>query len=194
MIIGIAGYKGSGKDSIAEVLQTSFGFEKMSFAQPIKDLIHYTFGIDKAILSGDGGERIFREQPLPDWFYLSPRDFMQKIGMAFRNELHQDIWVKVLERDIKSSKRNIVIPDVRFKNELELVNKYGFCVGVHRPGYNGDEHESEHGLDNVEFSKVFKNDSSQEMLYAQAYNYFKDKLKYENNIWYRNKRFNRYSK
>jgi hypothetical protein len=31
------------------------------------------------------------------------------------------------------------------------------------------------------------------MLYAQAYNYFKDKLKYENNIWYRNKRFNRYS-
>lgn len=182
MIIGIAGYKGSGKDSIAEVLQTSFGFEKMSFAQPIKDLIHYTFGIDKAILSGDGGERIFREQPLPDWFYLSPRDFMQKIGMAFRNELHQDIWVKVLERDIKSSKRNIVIPDVRFKNELELVNKYGFCVGVHRPGYNGDEHESEHGLDDVEFSKVFKNDSSQEMLYAQAYNYFKDKLKYENNI------------
>jgi len=102
--------------------------------------------------------------------------------MAFRDELHKDIWVKVLEKDIKSTKRNIVIPDVRFKNELDMVNKYGFCVGVHRPGYNGDDHRSEHGLDNVEFSKVFENDSSQEMLYAKVYNYFKDKLKYENNI------------
>jgi hypothetical protein len=31
------------------------------------------------------------------------------------------------------------------------------------------------------------------MLYAQVYNYFKEKLKYENNIWYRNKWFNRHS-
>ena len=182
MIIGVAGYKGSGKDTIANVLQASFGFEKMSFAQPIKDIVHNTFGIDKAILSCDGGEREFREQSLPGWFYLSPRDMMQKIGMAFRDELHKDIWVKVLENKIKSKKQNIVIPDVRFKNELELINKYGFCVGINRPGYNGDDHRSEHGLDDVEFQKVFKNDSSQEMLYAQAYNYFKEKLKYENNI------------
>ena len=125
MIIGVAGYKGSGKDTIANVLQTSFGFEKMSFAQPIKDIVHSTFGIDKAILSGDGGEREFREEVLPGWFYLSPRDMMQKIGMAFRDELHKDIWVKVLESKIKSIKQNIVIPDVRFKNELELINKYG---------------------------------------------------------------------
>jgi len=118
MIIGVAGYKGSGKDTIANVLQTSFGFEKMSFAQPIKDIVHNTFGIDKAILSGDGGERGFREQSLPGWFYLSPRDMMQKIGMAFRDELHKDIWVKVLENKIKSVKQNIVIPEVRFKNEL----------------------------------------------------------------------------
>lgn len=182
MIIGVAGYKGSGKDTIANVLQTSFGFEKMSFAQPIKDIVHSTFGIDKAILSGDGGEREFREEVLPGWFYLSPRDMMQKIGMAFRDELHKDIWVKVLENKIKSVKQNIVIPDVRFKNELELINKYGFCVGVKRPGHNGDEHRSEHGLDDVELPIVFDNNSSQEMLYAKTYNYFKDKLKYENNI------------
>ena len=28
MIIGVAGYKGAGKDTVANVLQTSFGFEK----------------------------------------------------------------------------------------------------------------------------------------------------------------------
>ena len=182
MIIGVAGYKGAGKDTVANVLQTNFGFKKMSFAQPIKDIVHSTFGIDQAILSGDGGEREFGEEVLPGWFYLSPRDMMQKIGMAFRDELHKDIWVKVLESKIKSVKQNIVIPDVRFKNELELINKYGFCVGVNRPGYNGDGHRSEHGLDDIEFSKVFNNNNSQEMLYAKCYNYFKEKLKYENNI------------
>ena len=29
---------------------------------------------------------------------------------------------------------------------------------------------------------IFDNDNSQEMLYAKVYNFFKDKLKYENNI------------
>ena len=177
MIIGVSGYKGAGKDTIANVLQTSFGFEKMSFAQPIKDIVHNTFGIDKAILSGDDGEREFRETSIPEWFYLSPRDMMQKIGMAFRDNLNKDIWVKVLENKIKNTKKNIVIPDVRFQNELDMINNYGFCVGVKRPGYNGDAHRSEHGLDNVELPMVFNNDKSQEMLYAKAFNYFKDKIK-----------------
>jgi hypothetical protein len=176
MIIGIAGYKGSGKDTIANILQTSFGFEKMSFAQPIKDIVHSTFDIDKAILSGDGGERKFREESLPEWFYLSPRDMMQKIGMAFRDNLNKDIWVKVLENKIKNTKKNIVIPDVRFENELEMINNYGYCVGVKRPGYNGDGHRSERALDHIELPIVFKNNSSQEMLYAKAFNYFKDKI------------------
>jgi len=177
MIIGIAGFKGSGKDTIANVLQTSYGFEKMSFAKPIKDIVHHTFGISEAILSGDNGERQFRELPLPDWFYLSPRDMLQKIGMAFRDELHKDIWVKVLENKIKNTKKNIVKSDVRFKNELEMINKYGFCVGVKRPGHEGDGHRSEHNLDDVILPVVFNNDDTQAMLYAKAFNYFKDKLK-----------------
>jgi len=177
MIIGVAGYKGSGKDTVANLLQTSYGFEKMSFSQPIKDIVHHTFGIDKAILAGDNGERILREESLPGWFYLSPRDMLQKIGMAFRDELHKDIWVKILENKIKDTKKNIVISDVRFKNELEMINKYGFCVGVKRPGYEGDGHRSEHGLDDVILPVVFNNDDTQAMLYSKAFNYFKDRIK-----------------
>ena len=102
---------------------------------------------------------------------------MQKIGMAFRDNLNKDIWIKVLENKIKNTKKNIVIPDVRFENEVNMINNYGFCVGVKRPGYNGDAHRSEHGLDNIELPIVFNNDKSQEMLYAKAFNYFKDKIK-----------------
>ena len=109
MIIGIAGYKGSGKDSLGEILTNTFGWKKMSFAQPIKDLAHNTFGIDKAILSGTDGEREFRELPLPDWFNLSSRDMLQKVGMAFRENLHKDIWVRILENQYKVCKEHVVI-------------------------------------------------------------------------------------
>ena len=78
MIIGVAGYKGSGKDTIGTVLTNSFNFKKLSFAQPIKDLVHDTFGIDKNILQGNGGERIFRELEMPEWFNLTPRQLLQK--------------------------------------------------------------------------------------------------------------------
>jgi len=36
MIIGIAGYKGSGKDTVANVLQTSFLFEKNHLHNQLK--------------------------------------------------------------------------------------------------------------------------------------------------------------
>ena len=164
MIIGIAGYKGSGKDSLGEILTTTFGWNKMSFAQPIKDLVHNTFGIDKAILSGTDGEREFRELPLPDWFNLSSRDMLQKVGMAFRENLHN------------SCKEHVVITDVRFPNEVEMINKHGFVVCVKRPNFNGDAHESEHALDGHAFSYAFNNDGTKEALQAKFYNFLKDRI------------------
>jgi hypothetical protein len=176
MIIGIAGYKGSGKDSLGEILTTTFGWRKMSFAQPIKNLVHNTFGIDKAILSGTDGEREFRELPLPDWFNLSSRDMLQKVGMAFRENLHKDIWVKILENQYNSCKEHVVITDVRFPNEVEMINKHGFVCCVKRPDFNGDAHESEHALDNHVFSYAFNNDGTKEALQAKFYNFLKDRI------------------
>lgn len=176
MIIGIAGYKGSGKDAMGQVLTDSFGWDKMSFAQPIKDLIHHTFGIDKNILSGDGGERVFRELPLPDWYNLTPRELLQKIGMSFRDNVHKDVWVRILENKVKKHDNHVVVTDVRFPNEVDMINKNGFCVAVKRPGCNGDGHVSEHALDNHIFKYVFNNDGSEEALQAKFYNFLKDRI------------------
>lgn len=176
MIIGVAGYKGSGKDTVGKVLTNSFNFKQMSFAQPIKDLVHDTFGIDKNILQGNGGERIFRELEMPEWFNLTPRQLLQKIGMAFRNEINEDVWIKILENKYKKQKDNVIITDVRFPNEVKMIEKYGFVMAVKRPGYNGDEHESEHALDNHVFKYVFDNNGSEELLYSKVYNFLKDRL------------------
>ena len=176
MIIGISGYKGSGKDSLGEILTKTFGWKKMSFAQPIKDLAHTTFGIDKAILSGTDGERELRELPLPDWFNLSSREILQKVGMAFRENLNKDIWVRILENQYKNCKEHVVITDVRFPNEVEMINNHGFVCCVKRPDFNGDGHESEHALDGHAFSYAFNNDGTKEALQSKFYNFLKDRI------------------
>ena len=176
MIIGISGFKGSGKDSLGEILTTTFGWRKMSFAQPIKDLTHTTFGIDKAILSGTDGERELRELPLPDWFNLTSREILQKVGMSFRENLHEDVWVRILEKQYENCKEHVVITDVRFPNEVKMIEKHGFVVCVKRPGFNGDSHASETALANHTFSYGFNNDGTKEALQAKFYNFLKDRI------------------
>ena len=40
MIIGLSGYARSGKDAVAQVLVSEFGFKRVAFADPIRDLLY----------------------------------------------------------------------------------------------------------------------------------------------------------
>jgi hypothetical protein len=113
---------------------------------------------------------------MPEWFNLSPRDMLQKIGMSFRENLHEDVWVKLLEKQYLKKKKHVVITDVRFPNEVSMVQKHGLMIAVKRPNYNGDSHESEHALDDHVFRYVFDNSGSEEALYGKVFNFFKSKI------------------
>ena len=69
-----------------------------------------------------------------------------------------------------------MITDVRFPNEVEMINKHGFVCCVRRPDFNGDGHESEHALDGHAFSYGFNNDGTKEALQAKFYNFLKDRI------------------
>ena len=43
MIIGICGFQGSGKDTIADYLQNIYGFKRDSFAATLKDAVAAVF-------------------------------------------------------------------------------------------------------------------------------------------------------
>ena len=61
MIIGITGFMGSGKDTVAEMFVDK-GAVKDSFAAPLKDLCASVFGWDRHMLEGDTvPSRDFRE-------------------------------------------------------------------------------------------------------------------------------------
>lgn len=136
-IIGLVGFIGSGKGTVGEILESK-GFKRDSFAAPLKDAVSTIFGWNRALLEGDTKDsREWREKNDPFWSEkfgkpFSPRMALQLMGTeAGREIFHRDIWVISLFH--RSQGKNIVVTDVRFKNEIDFIQRNGgFVVRVKR--------------------------------------------------------------
>ena len=131
MIIGILGLIGSGKGTIARQLVEEFDFEQLSFAGTVKDAVSCIFNWNRDMLEGETQEsREWREQVDPWWSNklgceITPRKVLQEFGTdIMRNKFNENIWLYSLENKLKD-KKNIVISDVRFPNEIDLVFQHG---------------------------------------------------------------------
>ena len=132
-IIGICGLAGSGKDTIGDALVNNLpNWEKVSFASHLKDVTALLFGFDRKMLAGETPEdRAIREQPDKFWSEKMGKDFTPRYALQYlgtnllRNQLHQNIWVDCLERKILESDKNVVITDVRFPNEINMIRNVG---------------------------------------------------------------------
>jgi hypothetical protein len=61
MVIGLVGFLGSGKGTVADTLKL-YNFIPESFSNPLKDAVAIIFGWDRSLLEGDTKEsREFRE-------------------------------------------------------------------------------------------------------------------------------------
>jgi hypothetical protein len=142
-IIGITGLIGSGKGTIATALVNNHSYTKMSFADAVKDACAVIFGWDRKMIEGDTPEsREWRTQVdefwsdrlgIPDF---TPRMAMQLLGTeAGRGVFGEEIWVSTVEKRILSMTEGhgVVIPDVRFPNEIQCIKKmHGIIVQVRR--------------------------------------------------------------
>jgi len=133
MILGVTGFIGSGKDTIADYLCTFHGFKRLSFAASLKDALSAVFGWDREMLEGSTkSSREWREQVDTWWAErlnmpnLTPRWAMQYWGTEVcRQGFHADIWVASVENKLRQAKDNIVITDCRFANEVLAIKKSG---------------------------------------------------------------------
>jgi hypothetical protein len=133
MIIGIAGFIGSGKDTIADYLIRFKGFRRMSYAEPLKDAVSAIFGWDRELLEGNTSYgREWRDQVDTWWSErlnienLTQRLVLQQWGTEVgRRAFHDDIWIASVENKLITAKDNIVISDCRFPNELKSIKRMG---------------------------------------------------------------------
>jgi hypothetical protein len=141
MIIGVCGFIGSGKDTVADYLQNFHEFRRESFASTLKDAVAAVFGWDRTMLEGRTKEaREWREQVDPWWAErlgmptLTPRWVLQYWGTEVcRKAFHDDIWIASLENKLRTGKDSIVISDCRFPNEIQSIrNAGGQIVWVQR--------------------------------------------------------------
>lgn len=130
-IIGLVGFIGAGKGSVADILTRKLGFQKESFANAVKDAVAPIFGWDRKMLEGDTKEsRLWRESDDPWWSEklgkpFSPRLALQLMGTeSGRNVFHKDVWVLSLLRRTDPAK-NYVLADVRFPNEIDMIRDAG---------------------------------------------------------------------
>ena len=136
-LIGIAGPARAGKDTLASYLldNLSDDWSRSSFADPIKAMLS-VIGVD----CSDDAKAV-----IDDSYGVTPRHMMQTLGTEWgRNLIDGDIWVKDFAR--LNAGKCVIVPDVRFENEADLVREHGVLIHlVGRGGIDGS-HVSENAI------------------------------------------------
>ena len=137
-VIGLAGLAHSGKTAIAD--QIIEECRQLSIAPPRR--LSFATRL-KAVLSAlidnpeDLSDKDVKERQLyggGDW---SIREFLIRFGTDFmRRELGSNIWVDIIADQLSQlpERTLVLIDDVRFQNEAELVKAIGMVVLINRPG------------------------------------------------------------
>jgi hypothetical protein len=160
MIIGLAGYAQSGKDTVAKILIENFGFERVAFADPIRNMLmeinpFVEDDMRVADLVNDYGWDIAKAKP-------EVRRLLQDLGVGARKVFGEDFWVK---QALGSHKPwdNVVVTDVRFTNEADYIKGFPEAqlwrikrIGV--GAVNG--HVSERDMDGYNVDQIFANNGT----------------------------------
>jgi hypothetical protein len=131
-IIGIVGFIGSGKDTVADYLVNFHRFKRESFANSLKDAVSQVFGWDRELLEGRTQESREWRETKDEWWSkrlkrdITPRYVLQYWGTeVIRKGFHDDMWVASLEHRLLNTKNDIVITDCRFPNEINAIRAAG---------------------------------------------------------------------
>lgn len=149
-IVGLMGYAGAGKDTAAEGLVQA-GWTRVAFADALKAVAHHI---------GWDGRKDARGRVL-----------LQRLGVAVRDYVDSEAWVRAAARTIDSIDGDVVVTDVRFPNEVEFIRaRYGLVVRIDRPGTGPlNAHVSEHAWTGSKPDCVLVNDGDPEAIQRQLH-------------------------
>lgn len=147
MLIGMCGLAGSGKDTCADHLVSRHRFTKIALADPLKRAAAMWFGWSQHTLWGPSSAR---NQPDERYGGLTPRKALQVMGTEMGRTLYPDLWIEIalqtaeelstgrygydpqfgIRDDVpaRQLRRDVVITDVRFRNEVKAIQEAGGYV------------------------------------------------------------------
>lgn len=164
MIIGLVGLAGSGKDTVADMLQRFHGFRKVAFADPLKRIARDVYDFTDEQLWGPSEYRNAADLRYPRETspggvvnYLSPRYALQTLGTEWGRDCYADTWVDMgirIARELLDPNggkdydakvgvfrstcpppAGVVFSDCRFVNEERKIKAAGGkVVRIVRPG------------------------------------------------------------
>lgn len=161
-LVGICGYARSGKDTAAQGLVRERGYERLAFADRVRQLAVLTNpDLAARVLSAGGWEQA---KALP-----GVREALQRLGAGAREVLGEDVWLQAAMRSCKPEGR-YVISDVRYPNEAEaILAAGGLLFRIVRPGVEAaNDHPTETAMpeDADVYHGVIRNDGTVEDLQA----------------------------
>lgn len=132
MLIGIAGCKGVGKTTLVNKLACDFPIRRLSFAEPLKQMLIDNFGFTHEQLYNPEQKELFNE-----FWNMTNRQAMERFGNGMRNEFDSNVWIKLAEIKLHKIQGmltnsnlplNIVYDDVRFDNEAKMIRSHGGLI------------------------------------------------------------------
>lgn len=144
-LIALCGHKGVGKSTYASFLAGKNG-HVFSFATPLKSMLTAVFPNEYVLKKKD--------EKIP-YFDVTARYLLQTLGTEWgRNMVDQNIWIKLLRVRLidhltDSAVTPLVVDDLRFDNEAEMIRELGGEVWqLDRRNFtaSNDKHVSEQGI------------------------------------------------
>ncbi len=177
-IIGLIGFAGAGKDSVANILADDFGFSVMKNAEGLKSMLR-TFLRLRGVTNDEIARMIegdLKELPTDYLGGKSPRHAMVTLGTEWgRDLISPNLWVDTLRDRINNHpSERIVVSDVRFTNEADLIREMGGEIWrIDRPGTIpvdlSKAHESETEMLSIPADKSIRNDGDLKNLWMETW-------------------------
>ena len=137
-LIGLSGFKRSGKDTAARELSFRQGYTRVAFADALRDEVFDRFGIRL----GDDD----KDKPLPAYGLRSYRDLLIEHAQERRAQ-NPDYWVERVDVQVRaylSLGIRVIVTDVRLPNEVAWLRRMGgLHIWVARLGVTSNGHATE---------------------------------------------------
>lgn len=158
-ILGFSAHKQGGKTTAVKALISAlptygpYAPLVVSFAGPLKDIVRRCFvPVSSPLVMSSFDTEEDKEAVLPCG--KTVRQMLQIVGTDWFRTAWPDVWINAFKSAVAvSTSQNIIVPDVRFPNELRAIHDMGGHVIRFLRSPFPDSHPSETALDDVGFAE-----------------------------------------